>query len=291
MRRTLPLMGLLIDNLAVGFLAAFGLLTGLPGSALAGPITTVAYYRLGEADLPTGVPGNPGNPVTVDSSGNGNNLALTGSATYAPALAPFSTVSMGFSGSGFYSRAAFGGITDNFMLEGYFNVSSVLAPFHSAPFYNGNPGSHGFGFEVTDGKYQGLYGGVAYLSTGQAEIAGDTIYMALVRDMGDTRVYFSRNGGPLTAYDFGNIGPNPVSGGDQFSIGDPYLPSQDHLPFKGSIDETRLSIFAPGTFSTGDLLVNTTPEPSTMVLMGLAGGILVVWHRRTRKAPSDPLPA
>jgi hypothetical protein len=159
-------MGLLIRNLAVGFLAAFGLLTGLPGSALAGPLTTVASYRLGEADSPTGVPGNPGNAVTVDSSGNGNNLALTGSATYAPGLAPFSTVSMGFSGTGYYSRPAFGGITDNFILQGYFNVSSVLAPFHSAPFYNGNPGSTGFGFEVTDGQYQGLYGGRAYLPTG-----------------------------------------------------------------------------------------------------------------------------
>jgi hypothetical protein len=108
--------------------------------------------------------------------------------------------------------------------------------------------------------------------------------MALVRDNGDTRIYFSRNGGPLTVYDFGNsVSPNPISGVDTFSIGDPYLPVQDHLPFKGSIDEIRLSAFAPGTFSTGDLLFSTPiPEPSTLVLGVISVASIMLYRCRRR---------
>ena len=79
----------------------------------------------------------------------------------------------------------------------------------------------GGGFE-----YRGFYGGVAFLNTGIIAKAGDIIYMAVVRDNGQTALYFKNlvEDTTLRVFNFGNVGPNPaLPGGFSVALNDGFV--------------------------------------------------------------------
>lgn len=247
----------------------------LAGAAHAA-VTPMAYYRLGEND-PGAVPGGAANPTTEDATANSNDLTLGAgtAATYAPGIATGSTLALD-PGSQTYSRPAFTGITDNFGLEGYLHVDAVG---RVVPVLNGNGGTNGVGFFIgADASptglpvFQAFYGGQAFLPTNVNADAGDTVYLAVVRNQGQTTVYLSENGGPLQSFNHGGVAPVSPGGGDLFSIGN---------NFDGQIDEVRLFTFEPGAFSTADLLFPVVPEPGALGLLTLAAGLMI---RRRRRA-------
>src|SRR5688500_6391441 len=260
-------------------LSRWALGAGLSLCAAAGAgaaVTPVAYYRLGEAD-PGAMPNGPASGTTVDSSGNGNNLTLGagGPDEYTTGLVGGSTLAVDFdANSATYTRPAFTGIIDNFGLEAYLRVDSVG---RVVPVLNGNGGTNGVGFFIgADASptgmpaFQAFYGGQAFLPTNVNADAGDLAYLAVVRDAGQTTVYLSENGGPLQSFAHGGVAPVSPIAAELFSIGN---------NFDGQVDEARLFTFAPGAFSTADLLFPAVPEPAALGMLG-AGGMLMLRRRR-----------
>lgn len=264
-----------------GRLAAASVLAVAAGTSHAA-VTTEVYYRLGEDDGATTVGGVGENP-TQDSSANDRDAARTGSPVYAAGVAPGSTRSVDFlDGANQYSRAAFN-VTDNFGLESFFQVDTIDRQVFYA---NGTGGGDGVGFflgndgtgatpAIDPAEYQGIYGNVSFLRTGIDAVAGDTVYMAVVENAGATNVYISvkpLNGsfGPLQTFSF-NV-PSPRTPVGTFSL-------NTNNTFDGRIDEARFFTFAPGQFSTNDLLFNTVPEPGSLSLLSL-GAVAVLRRRR-----------
>jgi hypothetical protein len=249
-------------------------------------VTAVGYYRLGDVD-PGAVAGNPGNPTTTDSSSAGMNLTYwTGTQNYSSSVAASaaartgSGLSMDFAGNGFYLTQAscLTGATDNFGIEGWFNVD-YLAQMGLCCNGDGLSG-YGFGLYVIDANADGIYTAQGYycgrnlFDTGFAPTAGQWFYMAMVRDNGVTKMYVNNTDEMVVST---TAEPGSAAYTPQFSLG---IVSYD--PFVGMADEVRVFTFEPGAFSASRDLLIAVPEPSTLALaaFGLVGLVACVWRKR-----------
>ena len=220
-----------------------------------GPLVPLNYWRMGEDD-PGAEVGGGAFSATVDRVA-GDNLNPVGvavasyisSVSAAAASETGSSLGLSFPGGGFMSGAASSGLTDNFGLELWVNLVAVNAS--GTIVYNGNPGNSGWGIIRTgNGQIAALFGGVLLFGT-TAVPTGAWLHLALVRDSGRTTLY--TNG---VAAATNTSSPNPPSGAltlAQSAFG--------LTPTIGAVDELRIFTFAPGTFSTNQLLLHTSVFP------------------------------
>lgn len=256
-------------------LALLGLAALSFASGAQAAITVLDYYRLGEAD-PGAVAGNVANATTADSGG-ANPLARTDSNTtlrYSSAVSPVaaqrvgSTLATTFDGGDdkFSIGTPISILTNNFGIEAWVNAATTAGTGVIA--YNGSTSTSGWGLFRSGGTYMGLYGGVNFVS-GAPVTTGTWVHLALVRDNGVTTLY--ANG--VASGTSGAVPNTPALG---FAIGNP-IPGGEG--FNGLIDEVRVFSFAPGAFSTRDLLVNA-PEPSRALLAAAGLGAFLLRRRR-----------
>ncbi|NOS72379.1 MAG: LamG domain-containing protein, partial [Verrucomicrobia bacterium] len=217
-------------------------------------VTNIAYWRMGEND-PGGVDGATAS-ITVNLVGDP--MALRSNAVYTSSVASTAAARVGSSlalqfTTGRYAtnQPAFS-FTDNFGLELWVkpdatNVIQCLA-------YNGDSGANGWGLYLYQGKYQGLFGSQAFL-TGPDVVPGVWTHLALVRNNGLATLYV--NGVPAVT---SALPPNPSTGRFALAAQAQSLTAEF---FAGSLDEVRVFGFAPGTFSTGDLLLSVLPPTVT----------------------------
>ena len=227
--------------------ALFSLLLPLAASSHAA-VTNVAYWRFGEND--------PGavNGATTNNTVNllGGTLGIRTNAIYTNVVAAKasnqvgSTLGLRFNSGNFGTNALVSTLTNNFGIELWVrpdtnNVTQCLA-------YNGNSGSSGWGlYLLSSGQYVGLFGGAAFVGTATAT-NGVWAHLALVRDSGVATLYV--NGVPSGS---AANNPNPPTG--QFAVATQPQSLTTEF-FTGSLDEVRVFSFAPGGFSTNDLLIN-----------------------------------
>lgn len=232
-------------------------------------VTTVASYRLGEAD-PGAVAGAPGADPTLASTGSVN-LGRNGAPFYSGQIPPFvtSALSMRFNGGpDRYTGALVSNATNNFGVEAWVKSDGSTAQ-NAALVYNGNTGSSGWGLFRFGGEYGYLYGGVVI--RGAAPVTTAWTHLALVRDGGTTRFF--------------------VNGQQRFSSGDaPNVPAGAFMVggnplvategFDGLVDEVRVFTFAPGQFVVTDLNLGNPPPPMLVPVdstpLGLVLALLVL---------------
>lgn len=224
------------------------------GSAHAA-VTTVASYRLGEAD-PGAVAGGAGADPTRASIGSVD-LVRSGAPVYSSQTPPTvaSSLSMRFAGGADrYTGALISSATDNFGIEAWVRSDGNTA-LNSTLAYNGNTGSSGWGLFRLGNQYGFLYGGV--VAQPVVTLGTGWTHLALVRDNGTSRFFV--NG--FQRFNSGS-GPNPPAG--SFLLGgNPLVASEG---FDGLIDEVRVFTFAPGQFSPADLNLGTPPMPTQIPL-------------------------
>jgi DNA-binding beta-propeller fold protein YncE len=236
-----------------------------PGAS--GAITVVSYWRIGEFD-----PGaSPGVAATgpTDTAIGAHNLKAVGQAYYSnnvavAALAHVSSsLSLNFASGAFASNSIVSTATDNFGIEAWVKPTSVNAGQVIA--YNGSTATSGWGIMVSGSNYLALFGGRDIWGVGAATPNVWT-HVALVRDGGVATIY--TNGiaaGTSVAF------PNVPSGNFALAA-PPQAPNSQFLT--GSVDEVRVFAFAPGQFSTNDLLLNKPVYAvgTTSLLEGPAAG-------------------
>lgn len=219
-------------------------------------VNVVSYWRLGESD-PTAAPGATATN-TIDSAGY-TTLQFRGNARYASDVAATaashagSSVSINFTNGAYATNRIVSTATDNFGIECW--VKPTTSGVGEVIAYNGSTGglpSGGWGLIIaSDGTYQALYGGVTLFGTNTAT-PGVWTHLALVRASGTATLYV--NGVPtVTAPDL----PLPAPGNFGLAA-PPQSPTGQY--FTGLIDEVRVFTFAPGQFSTNDLLIYQIPS-------------------------------
>lgn len=247
-------------------------------------VTTVAYYKLGDADPGAVVGATAANP-TLASVG-AVNLPRIGTPIYsAQSIVRPTPIAVAFNGStdGFRVAAPISSVTDNFGIEAWVNPTSIAG--NSVIAYNGNTSTAGGGIFRQGNAYGVLYGGNVLLVVANSVVLNQWTHLAIVRNAGTTTIY--KNG---VAIGSTATGPNVPSGG--FSVGvNPIVAGEF---FSGEIDEVRMFTFAPGQFATSDLLSGlsyTPPAPTVpatswqaqaMLLLALFG--LGAWVLRRRHA-------
>jgi len=219
-------------------------------ASLHASVTSVAWYRFGEAD-PGAFSGAIVNITSQDSVG-GNHLQRVGNPRYTNDVAIASinsTLAVQFDGSSQFltNRAVLNGVTDNFGMEAWVRPASTNG--NVPVVYNGDE-TAGTGWALWQkfDTYEGIWGG-DILFGGTAR-AGSWAHVAIVRNQGTNILYF--NGAQVAA--LGPVGP-PDSPTGPITVGgasDPNYP----LFYPGTVDEVRVFTFAPGQFSPNDLLIN-----------------------------------
>src|SRR5262245_17012672 len=247
-------------------LAAKILLTTLPFALALAPcaratVTNIAYYRFGEND-PGAVNGGAAAGTTNIVGGQMN---LVGSPVYtnniaaSAASAVGSTLALQFASGKYGTNALLSTLVNNFGIELWVkpdatNTTQCLA-------YNGNTGgagSGGWGLYIISGQYSALFGGVAIFPASGAPASTNVwAHIALVRNNG-TNIFFL-NGAPVVT----NTVSTPAVPSGRFAVAaQPQSLTTEF--FAGALDEVRVFTFAPGTFSTNDLLViNGQPPVAT----------------------------
>lgn len=242
-------------------------------------VTTVAYYRLGEAD-PGATVAAPGANPTINSAG-GVNLPRIGTPVYSASVPPggLSQISMSFNGTtdAYLVGAPLSVVTDNFGIEAWVLSTTTLA--NAALAYNGNGASSGWGLYRIGATYQFLYGGVVQGGAAPVTI-GTWTHLAVVRNAGVTTFYVN---GAVNAVS--GAAPNVPAGGFGIAI-DPVINNEFHA---GLVDEVRVFTFAPGTFVAGNLLFfqvrpSTVPTLNEFAQIALALALAVVALMRLRRA-------
>ncbi len=219
-------------------------------------VTTISYYRLGEDDSGAAA-GQPVAQSTVDGGkGTAKNLFVTGTgpAYSAGTGVNGSTLCLATAGGGYTNGAAFAPGA-GWGIEAWVKASNA-APVLSTDGYativfNGDSAKNGMGIVQTpSGNFAGLVANVAIVG-GAAVEPGTWTHLALVTAGGTTTFYVNgteagTGGAPNGPSGFFGVGVNfPAYGGGE--------------PFEGSIDEVRIFSFAPGEFSTDDLLLTSVP--------------------------------
>jgi hypothetical protein len=247
-------------------------------------VTTVAYYRLGEADPGAVVGAVAANP-TLPSTG-AVNLPRIGSPVYsAQSFVRPTPIAVAFNGStdGFRVAAPISAVTDNFGIEAWVRPNSVAG--NSVIAYNGDTSTSGGGIFRAGSDYGVLYGGNVLATVPNSVTLNQWTHLAIVRSAGTTTIY--KNG---VAIGSTATGPNAPAGG--FSIG--INPTAAAEFFSGEIDEVRMFTFTAGQFATSDLLTGlsyTQPTPvvpatswQTQALMLLALFGFGAWMLRRRQS-------
>jgi len=213
-------------------------------------VTTVAYWHLGENDP------NAADGVTATNSVEvvgGDTLTFSGAATYTANVAVSATAATGSSLAVQLTNAAYGtaavipNLTNNFGLECWVNPGDTTGG--KVVVYNGNTSSSGWGIYQFGNTFSGLLGGVEYFGGGTTT-AGVWTHVAIVCTDGVFTFYV--NGVPAVA--LGYSAPNNPAG--NFLLGANNVHGEN---FNGALDEVRVFTFAPGAFSTNDLLLNQSP--------------------------------
>ena len=213
-------------------------------------VTNIAYWRMGEND--PGAANGVTNTVTTNLLGG--MLSLRSNAVYSSSVAGTAAARVGslmalqFTTGRYATNQPAFSFTDNFGLELWVKPDATNAIQCLA--YNGDSGPNGWGLYLYQGKYQGLFGSQAFLTGPDAE-PGVWTHLALVRNNGLTTLYV--NGVPTAT---SPLPPNTPTGRFALAAQAQSLTAEF---FAGSFDEVRVFGFAPGTFSTGDLLLPVLP--------------------------------
>jgi len=216
-------------------------------------VTTVAQYRLGEAD-PGAVPGATGANPTLPSVG-AVTLSRQGTPSYSATLPTgiSSGLSMSFNGvNQRYLGPTVSTLADNFGVEAWVKSNGSTANLATLV-YNGNSSSSGWGLFRRFGNWTFLYGGVTF-GAGAAPVTTNWTHLALVRSGGVASFYVNGQ-----VNDSATVAPNAPAGG--FGIGGNSLAAFDLEYFDGLIDEVRVFTFQPGQFSVTDLNLPPPPQP------------------------------
>lgn len=168
-------------------------------------------------------------------------------------------------------------VTDNFGMEVIVTPSS----FDAFDFYlaNGTTDNKGFGLLQESSKYDAILQGITIFGTGLPRTAGTEVRLALVRSAGISTFYLNGVASGTTT------SSNPAGVPTLLMIGANRVASGPEGQANGSINEVRLFTFAPGQFSTSDLLTGATlaaavPEPASLSLLAM-GGLALLRRRRT----------
>lgn len=248
-------------TLWLAVLAAAPMFPTLP--AARATITVIDYWRLGEND-PGAAPGLTA-PNTVDSA-NTNNLVFPVSPSYSAAVSGSAAASVGSSLCLNFSNLEFGGCgvisgaVDNFGLELWVNPANTSTACLA---YNGNTSNNGWGLYQYGGNFAGLLGGRVIFQGGHIT-PGIWTHLALVRDSGTMTLYVNGSAAATTATTPGT----PTTG---FGLGAPPMNPTTEF-FTGFLDEVRVFTFAPGQFSTNDLLLAQGAHSTTQPL------VATNWH-------------
>ena len=229
---------------------AYEQVTGITQPGLA----TQAFYNLGESDSGQHLNGNAGAAITINNV-SGTGLTKVGSPTYSTSVAasthnPLSdSVAMTFhssTGDAYTGTSAATSALDNWGIEAWVNPSTTTGLEVIA--YNGDPYHNGFGIVRNGNAFQGEIGGQGYVGSYTVTV-GTWTHLAFVRSNGVATLYVNgvAAGGTSSA-----AVAAPSAG---FSIGaSAFTGANGLLNFDGSIDEVRVFTFAPGCFSTNQLL-------------------------------------
>jgi len=242
-------------------------------SALAAPaaVTNVVWYRLGESDAGAAsgviVSGSTTDLLGVRHLTPYSNPRYTNRFATAVASQVGSSLSVNFNGTSQYlSNAVVSTATNNFGLEVWVKPNATDAGNRTIV-YNGHPLVSGWGLIQRAGtEYRASFGTMTAFGPGVAA-AGVWAHLALVRDNGTATFYV-----------------NGVASGT--SVGNPIVPATNFIVaahpdfaantwFNGAVDEIRVFTFAPGQFTTNDLLLNgprVTTLPATT--LGVANATL-----------------
>jgi autotransporter-associated beta strand protein len=216
-------------------------------------INVVSYWRLGESDAGAAAGATVAN--TTDIVG-GMNLVFQGNARYANDVAATaanriaSLLSVNFTNSAYAINPIVSTATDNFGIECW--AKPTVLGGGQVIVYNGGTGglagSSGWGIIIAaDGTYQGLFGGITTIGASLAT-ANVWTHLALVCNNGTTTLYVN------------GVAAGTSSAGPAFPQGNFALAAPPQSPtsqfFTGLIDEVRVFTFAPGQFTTNDLLLN-----------------------------------
>ena len=215
-------------------------------------VTNVAWYRLGEND-----PGAASGVIVTGSTTNlmgFQNLIPFGGPRYTNRFAIVaasqvgSRLSVNFNGTSQYlSNAVVSTAINNFCVEAWVKPNATENGNRTIV-YNGIPTANGWGFIQRGGtEYMGSLGGMTAFGSGTAA-AGTWTHLALVRDNGTTTFYVN---GVASGTSLGN--PTPAT--NSFMVG-AHPQFVANTWFNGAVDEVRVFTFAPGQFSTNDLLLN-----------------------------------
>ena len=231
-------------------------------------VTVVDYWRMGENDPGATAGGTPS--VAVDSVGAFNLTYGGGAADYSASVAASASQHTGSSlavdlANSAYARGSIVSTNvDNFGLEAWVNPATAANGQIIA--YNGNTGTSGWGIMVSGSMYSALYGGQVIFGTSTV-VPGVWTHVALVRNNGTATLYVN---GVVTAT---STTPPGIPTGN-FALGAPPTAPTSQF-YTGLIDEVRVFTFAPGQFSTNDLLLNQNPSftwSSATLLEGPAAG-------------------
>jgi hypothetical protein len=190
---------------------------------------------------------------TVDIAGT-NNLRFRGPARYTNDVAAIaasrtgSSFAINFTNGAYATNAVVSTATDNFGIECW--VKPTQTSSNQVIAYNGitgGAGDGGWGLIIDGNNHYGvLFGGVTAFGTNVAT-ANVWTHLALVCDNGNSTLYINGVGS-------GSVLVSPGVPSGNFALA--AVPQSPTNFFNGLIDEVRVFTFAPGQFSTNDLLWN-----------------------------------
>ena len=219
-------------------------------------VTNLVWYRLGEND-PDASPGTIATN-TIDFV-DAHNLIFSGPAYYSPDVSTSavahagSSLSVNLQTGAFATNIIVSTLVTNFGMEAWVKPSSAAGS--QVIMYNGSTATSGWGIIIGVSNYMGLFGG--RIGFGTAPVVPNVwTHVALVRDGVVSTLYI--NGMPMTT---SPATPNIPAG--NFALGAPPQAPMSQF-FTGLIDEARVFTFAPGQFSTNDLLINRSLVVTTL---------------------------
>jgi len=214
-------------------------------------ITVLNYWHMGEND-PGAVSGGHctntldavGKDTLTNTTVGGLSLTYTSAVSPAAAADASSTLALTLANSNYLTGAVATNLANNFGIECWVKPGATVGGQILA--YNGLRGN-GWGLYQAGANYEVLYGGLVSWGSAVAT-AGTWMHLALVRNNGVAVLY--TNGVPAST----NSSATPLTPTTSFTVGGD---AQYSEYFTGSIDEVRVFTFAPGAFSTNDLLLNS----------------------------------